>query len=275
MLWRVIRAAPGAIVIFIALTDIGGAIQRGQNLIAQVPNLTGDQLRTFAVIIGIVAALVGVFWDKLPRRRAAFAEPPSRLQSGKKGSKKIAPYRLAIDTTIAWLYRRKHWDGLSADGRYREPAPAFFAEPLYDVLKLSGPYEPQENIQPEPDFEGPHTYAMAGVAQATVAANDASAQMTGALKAVVTPGPNSPTLHQVSYQTDGRRHFAFDDYGRQPKAIRFSQPEDRMLRSGDLPFEMPCGQGKLVVEKFYSKGAVIDEDGTVGDPVAFVAYFDD
>lgn len=104
---------------------------------------------------------------------------------------------------------------------------------------------------------------------------DATVSITDSVEARVTPGPGSPTLDQASYETSGRRHFAYGGLGRRPKAIRFTKPEDRILRSADLPFVMASGKGRLVVEKFYSDGVVIDEDGTSGDPVAFLTYFDD
>jgi hypothetical protein len=146
---------------------------------------------------------------------------------------------------------------------------------LYKALRLPGAYKPVENIMPEPGFDGPDTKAYPQTATAQGAAHDAAVGITGSIAHRVIPGPGSPTLDQVGYETSGRRHFAYGDFKRRPKAVRFSKPEDRLLRSVDLPYEMPCGTGRLVVEKFYADGIVIDEDGTSGDPVAFVAYFDD
>lgn len=117
--------------------------------------------------------------------------------------------------------------------------------------------------------------AHAEPAKGTGEALDASVTMTSSLSHLVIPGPGNPTLHQVGYQTEGRRHFAYGALKRRPKAIRFSKPEDRLVRSADLPFEMRSGSGQIIVEKFYDDGVVIDEVGSVGDPVTFVAYFDD
>lgn len=117
--------------------------------------------------------------------------------------------------------------------------------------------------------------AHAQAAVASAQAPNATIGLTGTLATRVIPGPGSATLDQVSYETEGRRHFAYGGLGRRPKAIRFDKPEDRILRPTDLPAEIPSGAGRLVVEKFYSDGVVIDEDGTSGDSVGFVVYFDE
>jgi hypothetical protein len=91
------------------------------------------------------------------------------------------------------------------------------------------------------------------------------------LSHTVIPGPISPTLPQVAFATEARRHYAHV-LGYQPKAIRFSKPDDRTVRADDLPVFVQCGRGRLVVEKFYALGVVIDEDRTSGDAVAFTAY---
>lgn len=123
----------------------------------------------------------------------------------------------------------------------------------------------------------PHVKADAGVGEVTAKANDPAPDLSisGDVEAQVIPGPGSPSLNQVSYASRGRRHYAYDKFGRRPNAVRFSKPEDRIIRAADLPAVMPCGRGRLVVEKFFARGVVIDEDGTTGDPVAFVGYFDD
>lgn len=113
------------------------------------------------------------------------------------------------------------------------------------------------------------------VSQETPSAQGNAVGPSGSVEAVAIPGKGSPTLDQVAYETQGRRHFAFESWQRRPKAIRFSVPEDRLIRPADLPAEIRSGNGRLVVEKFYADGVVIDEDDTVGDPVAFVGYFDD
>lgn len=227
------------------------------------------------VILALVALMWAVLLAMAHNHARSHIEGAIKAQSGKKGAAKVAPYRLAADTLIAWLYRRKEWHGLSVDGKYREPAPNYVGVEMYRVLQLPGPYEPVENIAPEPGFDGPGTFAHAEVAEGSGATHSSSVMMTDSVATRVIPGPDSPTLDQVSYQSSGRRHFAYGEFKRRPKAVRFSKPEDRLLRSADLPFEISCSTGRIVVEKFYSDGVVIDEDGTVGDPIAFVAYFDD
>jgi hypothetical protein len=133
-----------------------------------------------------------------------------------------------------------------------------------------GPLSKTKNAKPRPE-----TSAQAEGATGTGSASESTVRFTDSLSHLVIPGPGNPTLHQVGYQTEGRRHYAHGAFKQRPKAIRFSKPEDRLLRSTDLPFEMSCGSGQIVVEKFYADGVVIDEVGTIGDPVAFVAYFED
>jgi hypothetical protein len=123
--------------------------------------------------------------------------------------------------------------------------------------------------------EHPQVVVEAEVATGTGTAHGAEIHVESDVKAVVTPGPWSPTLPQASFATKGRRHFAFDDFHRQPRAVRFSKPVDRLVTRADLPADLPCGRGRLVVEKFYAEGLVLDEVGTIGDPVAFVAYLED
>jgi hypothetical protein len=133
-----------------------------------------------------------------------------------------------------------------------------------------GPLSKTRTAKPRP----PGASAQAEAATGTGTASESTVRFTDGLSHLVIPGPGNPTLHQVGYQTEGRRHYAYGAFKQRPKAIRFSKPEDRLLRSTDLPFEMSCGRGQIVVEKFYADGVVIDEVGTVGDPVAFVAYFE-
>jgi len=65
-----------------------------------------------------------------------------------------ARLRTAVDTLVAWLYRRQNWPGLSRDARYSEPAPnEIWAIGKYRELGLTGiPYEPPPSVGAEPGF---------------------------------------------------------------------------------------------------------------------------
>jgi hypothetical protein len=89
------------------------------------------------------------------------------------------------------------------------------------------------------------------------------------------PEPGSPVMDEIVYATENRPHRPVD-CGGQPRSIRFSEPRDQLVTAADLgQLAIPCGQGRLVVERFYDRGVVIDERGTTGDTVRFTAYFDD
>lgn len=219
----------------------------------------------------LLIGALGFAWDIVRIANEYVPLFPGR-KSGKKGRKRQPAARQAVDTLVTWLYRRSNWHGLSIDGRYRESAPEFYAKEFYRDLGLDWPYEPPANVQAERGYEGPPSVAVPAAVHAQ-AGPASGLGVTDVPSIRVTPGPGSPTLDQVSYATDNRRHNAYE-LGFSPKAIRLSKPEDRLLRAADLPFEMASGSGEVVVEKFYADGVVIDEVNTSGQPVAFVAYRD-
>jgi len=89
------------------------------------------------------------------------------------------------------------------------------------------------------------------------------------------PELGSPVMDEIAYATANRPHRPVD-CGGQPRSIRFSEPRDQLVTAADLgELAIPCGQGRLVVERFYDRGVVIDERGTTGDNVRLTAYFDD
>jgi hypothetical protein len=64
-------------------------------------------------------------------------------------------YRAALDTVLTWVYRRRHWAGLSDDGKFTEGAPADYGQKVYDDLGLDARYQWSRRSMAEPDFSGP------------------------------------------------------------------------------------------------------------------------
>lgn len=73
------------------------------------------------------------------------------------------------------------------------------------------------------------------------------------------------------FETQGKGQRAFDIGGR-PQALRFRKPVDKIVKPEDLPIELPCGQGKIVVIAFLDKGFVVEEQNTIGDLVVVERY---
>lgn len=78
----------------------------------------------------------------------------------------------------------------------------------------------------------------------------------------------TPTF-QFETQNKGQRAL---DMGGRPQALRFRKPVEKIVRPEDLPVELPCGQGKIVVTAFLEKGFVIEEHNTIGDLVVVERY---
>jgi len=85
------------------------------------------------------------------------------------------------------------------------------------------------------------------------------------------PGPKHVTATPfVAFTTAGRIHEART--GKRPQALRFIKPTSRIVRRQDLPAEIPCGAGKLIIKAFTAEGFVVEEENTVGDEVRVEYY---
>lgn len=94
---------------------------------------------------------------------------------------------------------------------------------------------------------------------------------SGSLVTQRIPTPGSPNTPQKSFVTEGRRNREID-IGGFPRTLRFLEPTDTTIRENDLPSELPCGNGKLAVVRFFDKGFVLDEINTSGDRVRVDFY---
>ena len=86
--------------------------------------------------------------------------------------------------------------------------------------------------------------------------------------------PDEP--HQTSYiqfTTEGERsRFFLTEHA--PRVLRFVTLGGHIVRETDIPKDIPCGLGKLVVTQFTSTGFVLAEQNTIGDRVRVVVYFE-
>ena len=95
--------------------------------------------------------------------------------------------------------------------------------------------------------------------------------LTGDLETRRIPGPSSPNTPQKHFKTQGQRGRVVD-IGGKPKMLRFLEPNEYIVEEKDLPKEVPCGDGKLLITRFFDKGFVVDETDTVGDFVRVDFY---
>ncbi len=87
------------------------------------------------------------------------------------------------------------------------------------------------------------------------------------------PGPaNFSAIHLVQFTTANRSEH-HEDTRRRPKALRFLFPMQATVREADLPMDLPCGGGKLIIKRFTDQGFSFEEKETGGDEVRAEVYF--
>ena len=97
---------------------------------------------------------------------------------------------------------------------------------------------------------------------------------TGTLQARYIPGPNSMARpHFVDFTTEGRDAVAINTGG-PIQALRFVRPAGKTIRAADLPAEIQCGSGNLIIKRFNEDSFAIEEQNTVGDQIRVEIYHD-
>lgn len=80
----------------------------------------------------------------------------------------------------------------------------------------------------------------------------------------------------LGFRTQGRRD-GHENTPSRPRALRFTLPmnaEGITVREGNLPAEIPCGAGKLVIKRFADTEVIFDEIGTDGEEVRAEIYYE-
>ena len=97
---------------------------------------------------------------------------------------------------------------------------------------------------------------------------------TGALQALYMPGPNSMARpYFVDFTTEGRDAVAISTGG-QFQALRFVKPVEKIVHATDLPAEIQCSSGKLIIKRFNRDSFAIEEQGTTGEEVRVEIYYE-
>ncbi len=76
----------------------------------------------------------------------------------------------------------------------------------------------------------------------------------------------------VQFTTEGSPSRFFRTK-QKPRTLRFVTHGGQVVNESDLPKEVRCGLGKLVVMKFTSEGFVLDKRDTIGERVRTDVYF--
>jgi hypothetical protein len=121
---RFLRAVPGAVVIVIGLTDIGGAQGRLSEFWSR---LTPDQQRLAAIVVGTALILVPLLWERLPGNRETI-----------RGRR----FEDAFESLITRSYRDSSGD-IAEEGRRHEDAPDFERRQRYQQVGVIDLYEPR------------------------------------------------------------------------------------------------------------------------------------
>ena len=79
-------------------------------------------------------------------------------------------------------------------------------------------------------------------------------------------------VQKVMFGTEASGDVFIPSSGGQPKALRFIRPHEVIIREGELPKEVPMGDGRLVVKKFTPKGFLIEEISTYNVQVEVEVY---
>lgn len=253
-----------------------------ESALAQVGPATspGPQVGVPTIVQESTEAVLRRKWEEAERRAA---DSEARLVEERRARGEVRErsdlLHRATDILITWLYRRENWHGLTAEGQSAESAPwDIWAKQKYDQLGLNGvSYQPPDSVAGEPGFLPPSAGPNHSTDEdrRTNQPSEGGVSLVGSVSHQVIPGPRSSTMFQVAFETAGRRHEAHKLAAGRPISIRFTKPDDRIVRPDELPVVIPCGQGRLVIERFYADGVVVDEDGTAGDPVSFLAYYPD
>jgi hypothetical protein len=131
--------------------------------------------------------------------------------------------------------------------------------------ETGGAYDIAEPILP------PIVTAEAEAATGTGQAFESTIKISDAIEAQITRGPANPGVNEINWRTQGQMerhiHIAF-----RPRALRFFEPTDQIVREADLPSIVPIGRGHVVVRRFFDQGVMVDEIGTVGDVVRAEPY---
>jgi hypothetical protein len=82
---------------------------------------------------------------------------------------------------------------------------------------------------------------------------------------------NTNEIPCLNFTTLGRGPREIRTNGR-PAALRFIAPVERLVRTKDLPVEIPVGSGRLIVKRFSESGFSLEERDTEGDWVKVEVY---
>lgn len=94
----------------------------------------------------------------------------------------------------------------------------------------------------------------------------------GTLTALKKPGPSSPEVPVLQFQTQDDESTRELAVGGKPQVIRIISPVDETVRERDLPFSFKCGKGKVIIKRFTDQGIAIEEQGTYEDTVKIELY---
>lgn len=97
---------------------------------------------------------------------------------------------------------------------------------------------------------------------------------SGSLSSLYLPGPNSSErVEYVQFSTEGRSARVINTIKR-PQALRFIKPQELTVRTTDLPAEVTCADGKLIIKWFNDDGFAFEEQKTIGVEVQAEVYYE-
>lgn len=70
--------------------------------------------------------------------------------------------------------------------------------------------------------------------------------------------PRTLERHQITTQGTGRRWVGFQ---MQPRALHFARPVNRVIGSGQFPYELLSWQGRVTIVRIMPEGMLIDDHG--------------
>ena len=97
--------------------------------------------------------------------------------------------------------------------------------------------------------------------------------LIGDVMVVTTPGEGRDGLTPLSvvFTTEGKPARLIRIRAR-PRALLFVTLDRQIVGEGDLPKEIPCGRGKLVIKEFTDIGFVVEERNTIGERLKVEYY---
>jgi hypothetical protein len=163
---------------------------------------------------------------------------------------------------------RAHFYGGDTPSNSKQTLLARIAKALRGTIEAR--YSASHNATIRPS--APHAKAEPPELQDDPSRQSGTASPRGDLGLLKIPGPtNLAEPRFVQFRTANRAAH-HESTGGHPQALRFLFPMTATVRETDLPMELPCDGGTIIIKRFTDSGFAFEEQGTAGVEVRAEVY---